>query len=308
MKKDVVLAVLITFCLSVTLFSLVPSKSATGDYDPWADIDDDGKIDIKDVSYVARMFGTNGIAINKTELKRAVELQQLLEHILNKNYTDWYNGLVGYWKLDEGTGNMTVDSSGNGNDGILINDPTWIDGKYGKALNLNGTNYVEVADSESLEVQNFTLEAWIYMTERPYEQGNAVAIIHKYTTDAEASGIGYMLLFQNPTSTDDNLVLASGYPMAGRRILVQYNSTIDLSLNEWHHVVGTFDGYTATLYIDGIPRKSMTYPEHIGILYWKSIQLRLGAGMSEGLIDNAMIYNRTLSAEEVVLHYLLPPL
>jgi hypothetical protein len=116
-----------------------------------------------------------------------------------------------------------------------------------------------------------------------------------------------MLLFQNPTSTDDNLVLASGYPMAGKRILVQYNSTIDLSLNEWHHVVGAFDGYTATLYIDGIPRKSMTYSEHIGILYWKSIPLWLGAGMSEGLIDNAMIYNRTLSAEEVVLHYLLPP-
>lgn len=34
-------------------------------------------------------------------------------------------GLVGYWKFNEGSGGIAHDSSGNGNDGILINGPTW---------------------------------------------------------------------------------------------------------------------------------------------------------------------------------------
>ena len=299
-KRDLVV-VLLTFCLSAVLFFAFPTRSQTSrEYDPWADVSGptvgqpDGTINMRDIQYEIMLFNTIGTPINRTDYYL-------------KTYTNWHDGLVGYWKFDDGTGNITFDSSGNGNDGTLIDDPVWVDGKYGKALSLNGTNYVEIADSESLEVQNFTLEAWIYMTKRPYQQSNAVAIIHKYTTDAESSGSGYMLLFQNPTPTDDNLVLASGYAMAGERILAQYNSTIDLSLDEWHHVAGTFDGYTATIYIDGIPRKSMTYSQHIEIFYWKSIEFRLGRGMSEGLIDNALIYNRTLSAEEVLAHYVLPP-
>jgi len=39
-----------------------------GDYDPWADLNDDGKIDMRDVYVVARKFGTTGTPINKTAL------------------------------------------------------------------------------------------------------------------------------------------------------------------------------------------------------------------------------------------------
>lgn len=37
------------------------------------------------------------------------------------------NGLAGYWKLDDGGGVTAADSSGNGNDGTLVNDPQWVD-------------------------------------------------------------------------------------------------------------------------------------------------------------------------------------
>ena len=42
--------------------------------------------------------------------------------------------LVGYWKFDEGEGDTAYDSSGYGNDGTLMNDPTWTNGISGKAL------------------------------------------------------------------------------------------------------------------------------------------------------------------------------
>ena len=32
---------------------------------------------------------------------------------------------MGYWKFDEGTGTLTADSSGHGNNGTLTSDPTW---------------------------------------------------------------------------------------------------------------------------------------------------------------------------------------
>lgn len=35
------------------------------------------------------------------------------------------NGLVGYWRLDEGTGTSATDSSTNSNTATLINGPTW---------------------------------------------------------------------------------------------------------------------------------------------------------------------------------------
>ncbi len=123
------------------------------------------------------------------------------------------DGLVGYWKLDEGTGLTASDSSGNGNTGTLINGPQWVDGKSGKALDFDGVNdYVSIPDSASLRVQSFTLSAWIYMTERPYQHGTRhSAIINKLYYQSIGTGIsGYKLQFESPTSTDDNLVVSIG--------------------------------------------------------------------------------------------------
>ena len=38
------------------------------------------------------------------------------------------SGLAGWWKLDDASGTVAVDSSGNGNDGALQGNGTWIEG------------------------------------------------------------------------------------------------------------------------------------------------------------------------------------
>jgi hypothetical protein len=76
-KKDLVVAVLLTFCLTVLLFQVLPiSSQDAGDYDPWYDVNDDGTIDMRDIGGIARKFGTSGTSINKTAL--LLELQQNL--------------------------------------------------------------------------------------------------------------------------------------------------------------------------------------------------------------------------------------
>jgi len=48
--------------------------------------------------------------------------------------------LVGYWKLDDGSGTLAADSSGSGHNGTLFNGPRWVAGKSAGAVGFNGAN------------------------------------------------------------------------------------------------------------------------------------------------------------------------
>jgi hypothetical protein len=87
------------------------------------------------------------------------------------NFTDvphqgvsYDSSLVGYWRFNEGAGLIGSDSSSNGNNGTLVNSPTWVTGKYGDALSFGGTGtnqYVSVANSPTLQLSGpFTISFW----------------------------------------------------------------------------------------------------------------------------------------------------
>jgi hypothetical protein len=59
-KKDLIIAVLATFCLTATLFIIVPTRSQTAQYDPWVDLDEDGQISIYDVVQLTSIYGKTG--------------------------------------------------------------------------------------------------------------------------------------------------------------------------------------------------------------------------------------------------------
>jgi hypothetical protein len=69
LRRDVLIAVLVTFCLTLALFAVKPIGSQIQrQYDPWMDINDDGIIDYMDIVSTCRLFGTTGTPINKTAL------------------------------------------------------------------------------------------------------------------------------------------------------------------------------------------------------------------------------------------------
>ena len=86
-------------------------------------------------------------------------------------------GLVGYWKFDEGRGNIAKDSSGEGNDGRIFG-ATWAKGKSGYALYFDGkTDYVDCGNKESLNAigsSDFTLGAWVYGSSSQTVQGGII--------------------------------------------------------------------------------------------------------------------------------------
>ena len=72
--------------------------------------------------------------------------------------------LIGWWKLDETSGDIAFDSSGNSNDGTIEGDPQWVDGQLGGAWQGDGTTaYIRVPHSETLMVNDaITVALWLY--------------------------------------------------------------------------------------------------------------------------------------------------
>jgi len=77
-------------------------------------------------------------------------------------WADFTDGLVAYWRLDEGSGDTAYDSAGS-NNGTLMNGPVWTTGKINGALEFDGEDdYVDIADSDVFTLNEaYTLSAWI---------------------------------------------------------------------------------------------------------------------------------------------------
>lgn len=215
-------------------------------------------------------------------------------------------GMVSYWNLDEGTGTTASDSVGT-NDGTLMFGPAWTTGRVNGALDFNGSiNYVRVADSATLNVtQGITLEAWIYPTE--VQATRVQDIISKHASQ----WVGYPFY----GGVDDAYVLQLHPPSKLKFVLsdgavyyVGLLSNNDFANNTWYHVVGTWDGSTMKIYINGVQdpnTSSFQGPIHISSLPL-GIGRNGGDGWSEyfgGIIDEAAIYERALTPAEITQHY-----
>ncbi len=71
------------------------------------------------------------------------------------------NGLVAYWKLNDGAGSTASDSSGNGNNLPLLGSPTW----GSNIVNFNGSTQYGDGNNQAynnLDQHELTICAWIY--------------------------------------------------------------------------------------------------------------------------------------------------
>jgi hypothetical protein len=197
-------------------------------------------------------------------------------------------GLVASYNFDAGTGTTVADLSGNANNGT-ITGATWATaGKNGGALSFNGTsNYVQFPDSSSLDLTTgMTLEAWV----------NPAALGTTWRTvlfKAQGAGMVYALYANQDTTRPVGQVgIGSEKNVVG---------TASLALNAWSHIAVTYDGSALRLYVNGALAATTavtgTIPVSNGVL-------RMGGNSVwgewfGGLIDDARIYNRALSAGEI---------
>jgi len=262
-------------------------------------------IDASDLD-IGRLEGTGFFGGQLDEVKfynRALSAVEVSYH-----YGQWKvvrQGLVSYWPFDSGSGQIAYDLEGR-NNGTLQNmdsPPTansgWTTGKHDGALNFDGINdYVSVSDSASLDITSaITIEAWV----KPTIIDNHGILMKGALTDSQ----GVYNLVIGPPITNNNVIFRlNGGTTDGSG---QSSSITDMStrLNVWTHIVGTYDGIRQKVYINGILEGNQPYsssistnnnPLYIGVYYSALYTFN-------GSIDEVRIYNRALSAGEVLNNY-----
>ncbi len=194
--------------------------------------------------------------------------------------------------------NKTRDYSTSQNNGTIYGTALWYSDSGVNntgAYRFDGTStYIASAPNTILQpATNVSLSAWIY------PKSTKVQSIAQY---GKATGESYGIavdLFADTT----NKVQFAFYNGAWRRV-----DSDAITLNTWTHVVGTYDGTTLKIYINGVLKNTTSYTGTLD--YTTPNGLNIGsyyvAGMTNyfnGTIDNVMVFNRTLTPQQILAIY-----
>jgi len=256
---------------------------------PTVDLNSDGIVDAVDLCIMADHWGQNEplCDIGPTPLGDGIvdahDLAVLAEHLFEEAPLPFE--LVGYWTLDETEGHIACDYTGNC-DAILNGDPQWqpASGKVAGALQLDGINNVLSTDFVLNPADGqFSVFAWI--------KGGAPGQV----VIAQTDGVNWLAAHPSEGSLMTELQGANRFsePLLSQTVITDGN---------WHHIGLVWDGYSRTLYVDGINAAQDTQDSLEG----QRNGLYLGAGATleaasffSGLIDEIRIYDVAVRTEQV---------
>ena len=203
--------------------------------------------------------------------------------------------LVGWWRLDDGSGTTAIDSSGNGNDGTLTGDPKWVAGKVGGALEMDGGDYVDVPGASEINPESITLMNWVNfstvdgadMERQDYlSRGDDYAFsLHEwgYRDGTDASG-----------KISAIVTSAGGWTVLPGTTLVEPDT--------WYHTTLTYDSGTQMLmiYLDGEVEGEMTLTTGLEHRLGGSLTIGTYSGRDLlGKIDDIKIFDEALSEGQI---------
>jgi uncharacterized repeat protein (TIGR01451 family) len=196
---------------------------------------------------------------------------------------------VAWWKLDQSTDEVI-----SGLPGTLMGEASFVAGHTGGGLSLDGSgDLLSVPNSASLQLQNFTIEAWIKrasLTGTSMDNPPSGAIF--------GGGAGSYVF---ALGTDGLLVL--GHVGIGTAL-----GSVAITDLEWHHVAVAKDGQNVGFYVDGAPAGVANYaqsytfntPFGVGALGAPFVTDQVGRWYGFwGQIDEVTVYSRPLTAAEI---------
>ena len=200
------------------------------------------------------------------------------------------DSIVAAWTLDEGSG-KTIHDVVNGNNGELKGGAKWVKGKFGEALDFDGSSgYVEIPFNESIRVINkgdFTLAAWFMSDVLPTENKEVFQ-------QGDKNGTGRTWLFIGANVGEIRSWLGGAGTYSG----------VNVEEGKWYHaaVVVTEGGNTDTvqIYVNGEPagqplQKAMEDSEGN---YFIGCHKNL-TNFWDGIIDEVVLLDKALSEEEL---------
>jgi hypothetical protein len=195
------------------------------------------------------------------------------------------NGLIGYWRFDEGKGNFVMDSSGNGIRGV-IRGAKWIRGLWGNALEFDGKGGV-VINSPLLDgMSELTVALWLYIKE------------DHLTSPLAKKDCVYRFIFS--PEGDHFVVATENNPWYSYGTVLPFK---DAPRGKCFFLAGTYSNGTLRVYLNGelvASRSGLS-----GNIKKSEGPLTLGLADAPninnfvGKIDELRIYKRALSDEEI---------
>lgn len=224
----------------------------------------------------------SGIDLN---LSQFLSLNQELKRL--EVATSFDPEMEGYWRFNEESGSVVLDSSGKERHGVLSGDIIRVSGLLNKALKFNTGN----VNATCIGLPIFTVSGWINRTVNVgYENINSLGVYGAGQNTQNwliSAAPNYQILFRIQTT------LGTTYNLW---------STNALNLNNWNFVLGTYDGTTMKLFINGILNSSLVLPvnDRTPITVSNSFSMKAGSGTQ---IDDVRIYGRTLNQNEIDFLY-----
>ncbi|MHC4628313.1 MAG: LamG domain-containing protein, partial [Planctomycetota bacterium] len=193
--------------------------------------------------------------------------------------------LMGWWKLDENMGTTAVDWSGHGRHGSLEGEPQWVAGYDGGALEFDGGNHVDTGYTENLA--EWTIACWTKSPAAP-------------SGDSPSGPLHREQNYQfNWNHGNEVFRGAAAINVGGTWHAAKYTP---LSANTWYHLAATYDGNVFNAYRDGVLITSNTAPSGAANSETNSVKLGRHAAAAQfftGTVDDARVYNRALTVEEI---------
>lgn len=202
-------------------------------------------------------------------------------------------GLVGHWDFREGRGLTLHDRSGYQNHGRILG-PIWVTSGQDHVLQFDGLDdYVDCGNGPGLDIRGpMTLAAWVRPVSVPAKEPGIVGKhFQSYALTLYRGGCWWYI-----SSGGNNL-------------------SVPLRSGRWHHLLGTFDGQTMNLYLNGVRRargksKYQTVRSGKNFLMGRIVPdpnaqhaADQARGHFQGMLDEVKVYNRALSLREVVAEY-----
>ena len=241
------------------------------------------------------------------------------------------NGLVAHYTFD---GNAK-DSSGNGNHGTENGSPKYVNGKIGKAINLDGVD-------DFVEIFNHNLPSKIKeeITVTLWRKSNNNALIHWGEACAGSNPAGYKgktlyLAFEEQKgsfnlNTTQNQLLAMIVSSIDKGNFKHFAySREEFTSSDYEHFTMVYNNYENRLYRNGellsvnliyhkggSGSKTTFSPIQLGSIHKSRASIQIGAVRSycgdyrlkyehflKGEVDDVRIYNRALNAQEIKALY-----
>jgi hypothetical protein len=171
----------------------------------------------------------------------------------NAHSVPLHDGLISYWRLNEGSGTVANDTGpagGVADAGTLRNAPTWISGKFNAGLQFDGVSNQDVlipASSDmDINTQGVTLSAWVKLDQLPSEIAGSFSGIYDSGPD------NYVLYLDK----NNNELRFKATNSTGASTPAAQHPGVKASLlntTEWLHVMGVYDGVVgrSEIYFNG---------------------------------------------------------